>query len=854
MKTLLLLLAMSGVALSARTSAPIADVVVLAGAADFPEQAERRANVALKTTEGRDAALALIIRGLARYELGRYRAAARDLAKAYRGGTRLRDYALFFEAESRFHAGEYRRAESLYRKVKDKHVTSTWRHRAHFRIGDCLIGRGLRRKAIKHLEDALYRYPEFPHPAAIRFALADLERHRGRLSQSARWLRQVVRRYPAEPLALEAERLVAALEAQGVEPADETAAAIYKHSRDLRQRKYYHRALDGFQRLLTDARAGRGMRRRARFQIGRTLLRMERFPEANATYAALAKEGGRESRRLAQRWQSRALARLGRFEDAASALLSGSGDRDKPTAETMVAVGWLYFDGARYKSARKWFRRAAKRSNGWSRSTRWMRGWLAFRLADFKTSTEVFKRMQAGSKRFPHRYGYWLARSLAKAGELDAAADTWRGVISHAPLSYYAYQARARMRELGLPLEPEPVAEADPEAEDDEPDIGEINPEVTDSDEAVTLASLPDTPMSVDRPLAKPPAPKEPEVEAEPAPETPFGPGGWGGAVPRPRPPLLEPLRTLAVRWGNDIPDLIEVYELAAVGKPRLAFMRLRWLTDERRALRNGWNGAYKPRPYVDNRKDRDVGEWGRQLRGDEGVATTRGRQRFVRGMTRRIHNAVREAYILLGDEHYARRHRPRRPELLTPPEARENNANWRSEYPRAFREMVEDRAAAYALDPYFIWALMRVESTYNPWAISRASARGLMQIMPQTGGLIAARAGWRNYGTPLLFEPEVAIEMAAWYFHQLLTKFNGQLPLAIASYNAGPHRVAAWLERKGHLPMDEFIEEMPFTEAREYAKKVLRHLALYRRIYEGDARLAVNQVIDADYRDNINF
>ena len=829
----------------ARQTEPLVDAVVLAGNADYPEQAERRATEALaelaadeSRKAGRDVALARLVRGMARYEQGRFRSAAGDLAKAYAGKTRLRDLALFHEAEARFHSGEYRWAERLYRRLIEKHTTSVWRHRARFRIGDCLLGRGLHSKAAKQFEDAMYRYPTYAHPAAVRYAMADLERRRGRLSQSARWLRQVVRRYPAEPLALEAERVVAALEAQGVEPAAESAADIYRHSRDLRQRKYYHRALDGFQRLLTDPRAGTGLRRRARFQIGRTLLRMERFAEGVSTYAALSREGGTESRRLAKRWMSKALARLGRFDDGARALLEGSGDPDKPSAETMVAVGWLYFDGAKYEEARGWFRKAAKVSGNWSRRTRWMRGWLAYRLGDYTTSAEVFKRMQRGSRAYPHRYGYWLARALAKGGELDAAADTWRGIISHKPLSYYAYQSRTRMRELGLPLEPEPVAKADPDAPELEPDIGELDPDMEDSDEAMLLSD-PSTPMSVEAPLEEGETVVVEALPPEPEPTTAE---------------LLAPLRDLAVRWGKDIPDLVEVYELAAIGRPKLAFMRLRWLTDERRALRQGWSGPYKPRPYVDNRKDSDVGEWGRALRGDEGVHTTRGRQRMLRGMNRHFHDRVRDAYISLGDEYYARRHRPRRPELVTPPEGPANNANWRSEYPRAFREMVEDRAAAYALDPYFIWALMRVESTYNPWAISRANARGLMQIMPQTGGLIASRAAWRNYGTPLLFEPEVAIEMAAWYFHQLLTKFNGQLALAIASYNAGPHRVAAWLERKGHLPMDEFIEEMPFTEAREYAKKVLRHLALYRRIYEGDARLAVNQVIDADYRDNINF
>ena len=75
----------------------------------------------------------------------------------------------------------------------------------------------------------------------------------------------------------------------------------------------------------------------------------------------------------------------------------------------------------------------------------------------------------------------------------------------------------------------------------------------------------------------------------------------------------------------------------------------------------------------------------------------------------------------------------------------------------------------------------------------------------------------WRNFGPALLYEPEVAIEMSAWYFHQLLEKFNGQLPLAIAGYNAGPHRVALWLRRKGHLAMDDSLRKSPHRSARLY-------------------------------------
>ena len=97
-------------------------------------------------------------------------------------------------------------------------------------------------------------------------------------------------------------------------------------------------------------------------------------------------------------------------------------------------------------------------------------------------------------------------------------------------------------------------------------------------------------------------------------------------------------------------------------------------------------------------------------------------------------------------------------------------------------------------------------------------------------------------------------MELGGWYFNQLLTKFNGQLPLAIASYNAGPHRVAAWLKQKGHLKMDEFVEEIPYPETRRYTKRVLQYLALYRRIYEKEIRFQVSQRLDPDFKDNINF
>ena len=128
------------------------------------------------------------------------------------------------------------------------------------------------------------------------------------------------------------------------------------------------------------------------------------------------------------------------------------------------------------------------------------------------------------------------------------------------------------------------------------------------------------------------------------------------------------------------------------------------------------------------------------------------------------------------------------------------------------------------------------------------------MQVIPKTGRLVAKNLGERGFSEANLAEPEVAIRFGCWYLHELMKKFKGQEPLVFSAYNGGPHNVAYWVERKGELPLDEFIEEMRFTEAREYAKKVTRYVRLYRRIYEDRFKLYLPNTIDPDYGDNIHF
>lgn len=174
--------------------------------------------------------------------------------------------------------------------------------------------------------------------------------------------------------------------------------------------------------------------------------------------------------------------------------------------------------------------------------------------------------------------------------------------------------------------------------------------------------------------------------------------------------------------------------------------------------------------------------------------------------------------------------------------------------YPRAFAELVVPEAKKWGMNPYLIWALMTVESSYNPDSVSVAQALGLLQVIPKTGLKTAELLGEEDFGHYDLLDEDVAIRHGVFYFSQLVRKFHGQELFAIAGYNGGPHRVAEWIDMRGDMPMDEFVEEIPFDQARGYTKKVSRFLSLFLRTYEGVEELYIGQNISREWRTMPNF
>jgi tetratricopeptide (TPR) repeat protein len=151
---------------------------------------------------------------------------------------------------------------------------------------------------------------------------------------------------------------------------------------------------------------------------------------------------------------------------------------------------------------------------------------------------------------------------------------------------------------------------------------------------------------------------------------------------------------------------------------------------------------------------------------------------------------------------------------------------------PEPYADEVARVARKYSLDPDLLFAVMRVESVYHRRIISHAGAIGLMQIMPRTGRLIATQLGLSDTTATDLLDPKLNLELSGWYLSALLDRMDGRLPLAIASYNGGPHNVRRWIDEFGdQLPLDVFLERIPFAETKRYVRRVLGFYAQYKAI-----------------------
>jgi soluble lytic murein transglycosylase len=160
------------------------------------------------------------------------------------------------------------------------------------------------------------------------------------------------------------------------------------------------------------------------------------------------------------------------------------------------------------------------------------------------------------------------------------------------------------------------------------------------------------------------------------------------------------------------------------------------------------------------------------------------------------------------------------------------NEANARDHlhlrFPIGFEPQFRQAALTTGLPAATLVAVARQESAMNHSAKSHADAHGLMQLLPSTAKLVARRHGLSYSNSLSLFDPGTNISLGSSHLAWLINRYQGQTPLAFAAYNAGEHRVDRWIKQAAGLPMDIWIEQIPFRETRNYVKNVLAFRHVY--------------------------
>jgi soluble lytic murein transglycosylase len=155
----------------------------------------------------------------------------------------------------------------------------------------------------------------------------------------------------------------------------------------------------------------------------------------------------------------------------------------------------------------------------------------------------------------------------------------------------------------------------------------------------------------------------------------------------------------------------------------------------------------------------------------------------------------------------------------------------WRTLCPLPYEASLKRAAARQKVDPMLVAGIIRQESAFQADAVSRAGAVGLMQVLPKTGHKVARQLHVR-YARARLLDPEYNLQLGTRYLADLLSTL-GTPESALAAFNAGEERVAAWQAERNFEEPAEFVESIPFTETRDYVQIVMRNAQLYHQLYE---------------------
>lgn len=702
-------------------------------------------------------------------------------------------------------------------------ANSPLREDAAFRYAEALARHakepGQRSKARRALKDFVRSWDTSPLRREALLLMAQLDLAEGRTRAAISQLKSIAARWPQSMAAATASAELARLGTEGhaVELRPSLDDKIAFADELMRERRFEEAsALLEALRADTEAPLDRAQRVEATRLLARAYTETRREGEALELYDWLAKRG----HRISHTRRARLLALTGDYEAAKKAISDRYGRKRGLYWKDMAD---LHFDFGRYEEAYHALRqsrrgeRRAPSSAPEEHSYAWRLGWCLLNMGKYERAAKWFKPRRYGSRRTRQWPLYWRARALQMAGKTEEALEQFEALAAEAPVEYYGIQAHSRALEI--------KGEAP-----DAPEVAALGGGLIGS--VIGGAA---------------------QTGPEGAAALPTGTVHWsreslaGAFDQAPQPASLDArvaaLEKLVERWGEHSVETRRALELTRMGFTDEALSELRVLDMDLKAVRRRGLGGivYRARADLLDNRGQKAARGGASMRSktrrDRKDAIALGRKR------REVQRDLREVQTLFADPYALRRRVYETGGLPTTPA--EPLEPWRQAYPIAYPDLVRTFSELSDVPPPFVYAIMTVESTFHPHPVSSADAYGLLQVIPRTGRRLAAELGFGEFSPELLLKPEVSIYFGTHYLGTLLDKFQHQEMLAAAAYNAGPHRVEAWIRANPGRPMDVFIEEIPYRQARGYARSVLANIARYRRIYHGEERVYVTNHLD---------
>lgn len=751
-----------------------------------------------------DSAADVETRSLAQFALGaiylnnaEYENSQKAFFESLNAGTRLDDYAYYFLGESFYRQSNYKEAKRYLTKVIDYKPRSPKYVEARFLLGELsLIEKDFRTASVHftYLEKKLRRTSKYS-TAVLNLIKADMNtKYRHRV---CKWMRKLYTSYPS---------------AVGVK---EWGIDLHKVTIEGKKPSCIASPNDIKSRIRNLQYAGLSDKAREEIEVLRSRTgELATYYTDNILANFLVNDGHVEDafKILAPYYKThekdysylmllaKASARAGDFQTASGAYFKAYQitPRSRKGREALFQAAFLSYQNQDYDGASIKFGDFLKKfaSSGLSRDAKWYLAWIAYLKSDYNKAYDLFSDLSTKGRRAKRmtytvdRINYWRAMSLMKAGKINESKLLFEKTASDKLYGYYALAAQARLETLKEEIHKRGLASA------------AVSPEIVAESSAVgPIQSLTGTELI---PTEQPSAADAESGEATQAKEVKSEEEEAESGLQL----AEEDSDEENAEEASDEAQVVTLPEEDAENPLKTSFKDPRLMSRFKRASdlsQLGFQDWAKFELWEIERRTRNK-DYLKMLMSEYEATDAYNRSSSIA----QEEFASQRSKMGIDKSKYL----------------------WQFAYPKAFEKTVSNFSRSFRVQQEFVWSIMRAESRYKPDVVSPVGAMGLMQLMPYTAENVARILQIQGFRVPQLTEPEMNIRLGTRYLSRLNQKLNSQIPLVAAAYNAGPHRVAAWLKSFGKLELDEFIEHIPFFETRNYVKKVVHNYFVYTQLY----------------------